>query len=1091
MRRLLASLVIFLAAVLSLSTVLAQDGQRAQRGDPPRTSLISISEPDENGIVTISGESNAVFPTAQVAIRNLYTGDTTYTQAGITGSFSTHLYGPGNTPFMISPAENIPQALRDRPGSLPGGPAVVVYRSYPTGIDGSYQFTVSGSLGSGAEHWAANGSVNRVVFETGDPNPLRLELDVTVPRPLAEVDLNEFRVIGQLELIPVVLRQNGETHPVSVRLTNNGWASALTPSGLAIDDVGSERLLAETAIGAADIAPVLNGLSFRLVFERQLPSNLPAGIYVPALKVLVRAGDAAPETWETSPLFGQGAGYSGTALTRLPLVFNVGSLESIELPWVLMMNTPTDGSRGLLPVGTDDYALSNRVHFNSPTYIVPLNADGAPATYSLEPHLLMQFPNAYAVSAPPLIPLLFPGGRLTLSIHQPDGTTLSPGNLPILQNQLSSPALDESEQFGRQSPVDTYQLATLNPNISRFSFNQYGEHVINLTGEFEDIFGNRYSGGGEYHILVAERLELSPAVLSGTPFEVGNALNPGLHVAPAIPADVTVTVRIYPLDGGEPTEQVFEGTANDYGYFSPQTSPFVFDQPGEYVIDYEARYEDSNGRLWAGSLRSAGVIAGETSDYVARGARGLANFTSGLQPAWYRAERLLAARNQTVSPVIANTPYHSGDVLWITDDVTSALAPTLRLQDRIGSYENWLLAGAATDASALGSIIRRAAAVDELPLALFGADGKPYDPAQRAAPASRGYTYVSFIHPGFSVRQMVSGAVIPSLPIWTDMQDPLNRQVGAGVNGLAAGDYVFLFGGAVVDNPDIDVRTTAIYGSLAVVVEADDPNGTRVASPGRASDGGTDGGPLLRIDDQAYNTFFLPTGVQPGDILPLGDTFAFSGQAAPARAARIDLRVTSPSGALRMFSGRANAIGYYYDPVNDFALDETGVWTVEVQVTQDGLTSAGVAQPPYLTGGIPGAPDGRFSFYVAEPESAPIEVTTRQDIQIPAALPYNFNFTVPNGWTAVSVYYTLTAPGFLIEQGTLRLSGRTFSYQHNPTNVARRFPNMEVDGRAHGVASSDPHRLTMMIIARDEVGRPRTSYRTFTIFHDRLISLNN
>ncbi|MCA9911212.1 MAG: hypothetical protein KC519_21315, partial [Anaerolineae bacterium] len=293
MRRLFTGLVIFLTAVLSLSTVLAQEGQRAQRGDPPRASLISISEPDEDGIVTIAGEANAVFPTAQIAIRNLYTGDTTYTQAGITGSFSTHLFGPGNTPFMISPAENIPQALRDRPGSLPGGPAVVVWGGYPTGVNGSYQFTASGSLGNGTDYWTASGSANQIAFETGDPNPLQLELDVTIPRPVAEVDLNDFRVIGQLELIPVVVRQNGEAHAVSTRLTNNGWSSSLTPSGLAIDDVGVGRILAETVVTEADMAPVMTGLSLRLVFDRQLTNDLPAGIYVPALRVLVRAGDAA------------------------------------------------------------------------------------------------------------------------------------------------------------------------------------------------------------------------------------------------------------------------------------------------------------------------------------------------------------------------------------------------------------------------------------------------------------------------------------------------------------------------------------------------------------------------------------------------------------------------------------------------------------------------------------------------------------------------------------------------------------------------------------------------------------------------------
>jgi len=1090
-RRLLTVPVIFLTAVLSLSTVLAQDSLRPQRGDPPRVSLISVSEPNEDGIVTITGEANAVFPTAQLTIRNLYTGETIYTQAGIMGAFSARLFGPGNTPFMISPAESIPTAMRDRPGSLPGGPAVIVYGRYPMRTENGVQFTSAGPLGQGAARWVAEGSVNQLTFEAGDPNPLHIELNVTIPRPGTDVDLSTFRVIGQLELTPVVMRQNSEMHVVGTRFTNNGGSSQLTPGGLAIDDVGTGRTLAETVVTEADIAPVLTGMSFKLVFDRQIPSDLPAGIYVPSLRVLVRAGDAVPEIWETSALFGQGDGYSGIGLTRLPLVLNIGAMEQIPLPWALLMNTSSDGSRGVLPVETTDYALSNRVHFNSPTYIVPLNADGAPAVYSLEPHLLTQLPNAYTLSAPPLIPLLFPGGRLSIAVEAPDGSVFAPGNLPLLQNQLSSPALDEREQFGRQSPVDTYQLTTLNPTISRFSFSQYGEHIISLTGEFEDVFGNRYTGGGEYHVLVAEMLDLSPAVLSGTPFEVGDALDAGLHIAPAVPAQVTVTVRMYPLDGGAPTEQVFDGTANEHGYFFPQAESFMLDQPGEYVVDYEARYVDADGRLWAGSLRGAGVIADQSPDYLAHGERGLANFSQGLEPAWYRAQRLLEARDQTVSPIIANMPYHSGDVLWLTDSTNSALAPVISLQDRLGSYENWLLAGVSTDASSFGNTIRRAAIIDELPAALLGEDGKPYDPTRSATPANRGYSYVSVVNPGFSVRQLVSGAAQPSLPTWTDIQDPLNQQIGVGLNALTAGDYLFLFGGALVDNPEIGVRTSAIYGSVAMLVEDDDPRGTHVAPPARASDGGADGGTLLVIDDEAYDTFFLPTGVQPGDILNLGDTFAFSGQAAPARAALIDVRVSAPGGTVRSFSGRANAIGHYYDPANDFALDEPGVWTVDVLVMQDGLTSAGETQPPYLTGGIPGAPDGHYSFYVAVPESDQIEVATRPDIQIPAALPYNFNFTVPDGWTDVAVYYTLTTPGYLLEQGTLRLSGSSFSYQHNPTNIARRFPNLEVDGRAHGAAASESRRLTIILVGRDDVGRERTLYRTFTIFHDRLISLTD
>ncbi len=71
----------------------------------------------------------------------------------------------------------------------------------------------------------------------------------------------------------------------------------------------------------------------------------------------------------------------------------------------------------------------------------------------------------------------------------------------------------------------------------------------------EDVWGNRYSGGGTYHVIAAEPLDLTPGVLPGTPFEVGDAINLGVHLSPGVPADVTVTVRIYPLDGSDVIER--------------------------------------------------------------------------------------------------------------------------------------------------------------------------------------------------------------------------------------------------------------------------------------------------------------------------------------------------------------------------------------------------------------------------------------------------------------------------------------------------------------------------------------------------------
>ena len=67
---------------------------------------------------------------------------------------------------------------------------------------------------------------------------------------------------------------------------------------------------------------------------------------------------------------------------------------------------------------------------------------------------------------------------------------------------------------------------------------------------------------------------------------------------------------------------------------------------------------------------------------------------------------------------------------------------------------------------------------------------------------------------------------------------------------------------------------------------------------------------------------------------------------------------------MRTISGRANPIGYFSDPAGDFVVDEPGVWTVDVEVVHDGMTSAGPVEPPYPTGGVLGSADGRFRVYV-------------------------------------------------------------------------------------------------------------------------------
>lgn len=1254
MRRFLKLFValLVLCAILSVVAVSAQG--RLVAGDPPVAALISVSQPDADGLVTIAGAAGSVFPAAQVAIRNLYTGDTVYTQAGITGTFSANLYGPGNTPFWISPAANIPAELQDRPGSLPGGPGTIVYGEFtqtPTQaglstqltIDGNFDdweryataaimtdfdpviyafnnsnsiyvalagdgiptdytlmdvlfnidgtphsvlldprgagsgilsrgvpslrevgtfalaasqdtaiemrfphdmftnqqnpsidqlqlqqvrflsadgselavypvqrdvpkvdeqdgitrpasqvgtastaFTLSGRVGGGNARWQAVGHVNTLTLQAGET--LSLELDVQMDAPDLPLGLVGLKMIGRLRLQPVLGADGAQ---VAGGLgSNNGWSDAKTASGLAISNLRSDFQIAEVITPANQVVRQDGLLLFPVDFNITLPDDLPAGVYVPLFEGLAQVEDGDLFEWAADSPLGSGTLAVGTPYTRLPLTLNVGAVEEGHLLWTLFQDAPSDGSRGLLAAQDQaTYALSNRVHFDNPTYILPKanGDDNTPIAYPLEPYLLNQMPNQYAFNDAPLIPFLMPGGRLSVRVTRPDGQVDDLGSSPIVQNVLSTAALDERVRFGAQSPVDVYRLTTLNSNFTSYVFQQYGDYQIEMNGNIEDIWGRRYTGGGTYNVVIAEPLDVLPGVLPGTPFEVGNAFNAGLHIIPGLAAEVTITARVYPLDGSSPTEHVITGTANSAGIFAPAGESFTFDAAGEYVLDYEVRYTDSANRLWAGSLRTAGVIASPSGELIAHGQRGVDAVASVPRPAWFTLSQY-APDAQTRM----NIPYYTGDVLWLPDGRTSQLNPTVNLQDRTGTYAAWLTDNAGAYTAPDGTLLRQLLTEQSLPVVLLPAIDAPYAVGfQPDAAPNRAYSYMSAVTPSISARQFVQGGTDGGLSFYFDADDPYNGQQGAGLNGSRPGDYLFLFGGAVVDNEDANLRSAAIYASLAVVIDPrSDALGARVYPPYRGQAGGGTGGPLLISGDQEVDMFFHPTAVRPGDVLRVGDTFSVAGQVAPTLASQVTVTVTAQDGSLvHQFSGLANTIGYFYDPTNDFELETAGVYTVDIRIQHDGLTSVGVIEPPAPTGGVLGTTGGRFNIYVLPTDSEPLPWSDdRSDFDIPPALPYNFRFSVPVDWQDVQIYHTLSMPSQVLEQGLLRPAGATLSYQYSPSVLGKAFPNLENGEQGAGAAAGDTLTLTFVMTGTDSAGQSQIRSRTFTIAFDRLFT---
>jgi hypothetical protein len=582
-------------------------------------------------------------------------------------------------------------------------------------------------------------------------------------------------------------------------------------------------------------------------------------------------------------------------------------------------------------------------------------------------------------------------------------------------------------------------------------------------------------------------------VLSGTPFETGNALNVGLRVSPGVPGDVTITIRVFPLDSSKTIEKTFNGKANRFGYYHADEG-FQFSTPGEYVIDYDASYATADGKLWAGSLRSAGVIADADSPLVAHGRRGVDNYINDLRPAWFTTERYPPPASPSAPAVnpILNAPYYSGDVIWLPDGGVNSIKPVIQVQDGNGKYRDWLFDALPSYTSPVGLPLQRLAALAELPLISVG--GGDYTSSPALTPdliTHQAYAYVSVVRPGVTVRQFVQGSDNPDLLVAWNANEPYNGQIGAGVTGDRPGDFAFLFGGVVVRDAEAKLYDTAIYAALAMVTSPDDPLGARVYPPYRGEAGGPDGGALLTVRGQPVETFFHSTGVQPGQVFNMGDTLAVAGQVAPPLASTVSVTVTAPSGRVQQFDGIASAIGYFYDPSQDFKLDEAGVWKVAITVSAQGANSAGQIDPRDVpTGDVLGAHNGEFNVYALPPDAPPVATNKDAAADSPTrpGAPINFALTVPAGWSDVQAYHAITMPGYLLDEGVDTVQTTSFTYQYNPAQINKVFPNLEADGMGSGPSASDVVTITFVLTGKDASGAPQIRSHTFTVMHDRLVS---
>ncbi len=1063
--------------------------------DPPKAESISIASPTVTGEVTLNGFAGSVPPNSAVVAINLDTGHFTTTQATGSGSFTATLFAPAGAsvlikadPFGIHMARFLPPAGGesgdiflsngrqggdvDAPAALPGT-ILRVPDSPGAGIPISCvgQTHREGS-GNRLPAWTFHGSLNTDTFARGG----FLQVQGTV-----QIDSRALQGANALQIDTAFRLERLTDSDGSSILRRNTFASTfLTPTGLPIEreprwwDEGlsknREIPLVKTTGSQAEA---------RVDLALTLPPDLPAGYYRPFLHF-----DFPGMPMENPPsrsVIVSDSGRSSKFEARLPII-KVGSPARPRLYWTLLLDTLSNGSRGVLAVeDADRFGVASRILTSSDTFVIPrLGASGQPLTYRLEPFVPTVGLGRGEVPSSPRIPFRFPSGSLTVRIRQPDGTTTILGPAPFVQSRSKS-LVDEKGfllDLGGGHITDAYQLSTMDPHFE-VTFAQDGLHVITVEGTIDDIWGHTWTGGGTYEVHVGRVLALDTAVLPGMHFEVGDGFNPGLVVSPPVTAEVEVRLQHVPhSDISQLEERVIRGRTNRFGYFQPAGNSVIFDQPGEYRVNVTATGRDEQGHLWMGSRTWGGVVAPVNPTIVAHGRRGI-DTQSTIGPQWFSRDRL----NIPIASSHLPFPFQSGDVQWL--EKSDSVIPLVTFHDPGRSLTEILRQRvSAIPLQKPGSFAERVA-VGESPLFSSRPDGiDPHlDPSKVDI---RAYSYRSVQRPLVRVREEIGEDLIPN-PYWR-FNERYARQIGVGQNGDLPGEIKFQYGAAVLHGPALDQAHYAIHGSLFVLVPDDDPGGTRTFPPFQGNGGGPSGGPLFTLKGEEIDLFIHLTGVRPGSVLETGNTFALVGAVGPTLPAQVTYTVTAPDGKQRRFSGWANEIGYYYEPEDNFIVEQPGRYTVDLQVIYDGRTSAGQVTAPFPQGGVLGTARGRFSVYVVSPHSPPLTVDMPRHDFLAAPADFTVTASAPNRLTLTGGHMTTLIPGAVLEDGSLTTRNNGLTYDYDPVGLAAGVPMLDVAFDDRPVAA-DVVTVSLFGEGTDRDGQPSYAARVVTLHGPEFLNL--
>jgi len=788
-------------------------------------------------------------------------------------------------------------------------------------------------------------------------------------------------------------------------------STILTPSGLPIEGGGSVEVskytnyVQKTPVDVMVEVPIANFALDSTGTWRQgkfltnftLPSDMPPGIYRLRLDFGLRTGTTRYNlngdliTTRPKDLNNVSCTFSPPILTSGVDVegkYVDASQISRHSYWGLLWDYNSNGYRGVVAQEDEKkVAISPRNLIHDEIILPRYSTTGAALSYNIEPTFLLDNVNSQRN-----IPWKYDRGQWTAKITYPNGTIKNIGTANFLARRGNG-------------------ATTKNSSFTAWKPPAYGNYTIEARGWIEDVWGNRYEGGGTYTFWIAERLTLATATFQGQPYNVGNRYGRDMAFNPPVPANVMIKASLYAnSDVNNVTTVVSTGQATLGGIFGAAQGlkPLMLTAPGEYFATVLATYWDPQGTLWVSAMRHAGVVYPLDSQIEAHGKK--INLQGGKiadRGEQYWEGYTLPNGTSVLDHV--NFPYNAYDSLLIASEQQTS--------NKIEPVMTYTIKGSnATYNSTLQTIGRSNIIIKT---------SNGYSPELFPEYITDlQYYYGSGPRPGFNSRFIVSHDNIRA-PYWPTSPNIFGGQIGASNNGDMPGDIYRLLGGVVIRNKGQTPMYAGYQASAFILPKG--TNNNRVIGPGDENLPSPDGTPAR---------FFL-VPLRPGMVYSAGATFGAVLQIDPVVPCSIRFILTAPNGTSFITTGMGDQYGYFV-AVDKWLLDKPGLWVYTVNATWNGYQ-----------GRVPGLPEAGGWVFVLE--NTPASEKGMQ-LNIPAIQTFSptAGLTITGNSTASQVYYAAIIPGAVLEEGTINAANGKFTYNFNPQAMADKIKTYDIVNLVNG-----------------------------------------